>query len=130
MTSTGRNSTHYDVLGIGPEATAEEIKRAYRRKVLELHPDAARHPEGAPDPEAFKRVRLAWEVLGDESERLRYDAAIGIGVARQAASHRGFGRLFDSLFSGLRTAVRSTTDLSADLAGDCATEDGERRRAG
>lgn len=128
MAPTGSHSTHYDVLGIRPDATAEEVKRAYRRKVLQVHPDAARDSEAAPpDRGAFQRVRRAYEVLGDEAERLRYDAATGIGTGRGGADNRSFGRLFDSLFSGLRTAVRSTTELSAGLAEDGPTE---RRKAG
>lgn len=57
----------YDILGIGREATAEEIKTAYRRRAFETHPD-----QGG-DREEFQRVQHAWEVLGDAQRRRRYD---------------------------------------------------------
>jgi curved DNA-binding protein CbpA len=116
MASEEHGRNHYETLGVRPGATPDEVKRAYRRKVLALHPDAARDPDGPPaDPEAFKRVRLAYEMLSDPAERLRYDAANGLGRRPSGAYHRSFSRLFDSLFSGLHTAVRSTAEYSANL---------------
>ena len=53
----------YDVLGVSPNATAKEIKKAYRKKALEHHPD-----KGG-DEETFKAVAEAWTVLGDEDKR-------------------------------------------------------------
>jgi curved DNA-binding protein CbpA len=127
MAFSGQDSTHYDLLGIRPDATPDEVKRAYRRKVLELHPDTTRGADGKlADAEAFQRVRLAYQVLSDAAERLRYDATTGLGPARRPIYHRSFSNLFDSLFAGLRTAVRSTAELSADLG---ARAD-ERRKAG
>jgi curved DNA-binding protein CbpA len=61
--------TLYEVLGVSVEASEEEIKAAYRRRVKETHPDAS----GGGDPAAFRQVQHAYEVLGDEACRAKYD---------------------------------------------------------
>jgi len=57
----------YDVLGVDRSASADDLKRAYRRKAREFHPDAGG------DEEQFKSVTHAYEVLSDRSKRARYD---------------------------------------------------------
>lgn len=57
----------YDLLGISRDATPDEIKRAYRRRAREHHPDAGG------DAEAFKQITHAHQVLSDSSRRARYD---------------------------------------------------------
>lgn len=66
-----KDTDYYDALGISPTATAMEIKKAYRRKAMETHPD--KHPN---DPEAeskFQAVGEAYQVLSDPGLRSRYD---------------------------------------------------------
>lgn len=63
------NPDPYEVLGVPPTATAEEIKAAYRRLVRLLHPDAA----GEGDRAAFHRVQEAYELLGDPGRRRLHD---------------------------------------------------------
>ncbi|QKY19346.1 DnaJ domain-containing protein [Halolamina sp. CBA1230] len=60
----------YDVLGVPDDAAAEELKRAYRKRVREYHPDVNDHPEGDAQ---FKLVRTAHDVLSDPAERKTYD---------------------------------------------------------
>ncbi len=57
----------YEILGVGRDAGDDEIKRAYRRKARELHPDAGG------DPEAFKELTAAYEVLKNPQARANYD---------------------------------------------------------
>ncbi|MCB9556826.1 MAG: DnaJ domain-containing protein [Deltaproteobacteria bacterium] len=67
---------HYTVLGLQPSATQEQIKAAYRRLALRLHPDKnVNNVNGAGDDqdEAFKRCGEAYNVLSDEVARERYD---------------------------------------------------------
>src|SRR5947199_320697 len=62
---------YYEVLGVSRSASAEELKRAYRKLALQYHPD--RNPD---DPQAearFKEINEAYEVLSDQSKRQRYD---------------------------------------------------------
>ncbi|EGV63181.1 X-domain of DnaJ-containing [Yamadazyma tenuis] len=65
------DTTYYDLLGIKPEATALDIKKAYRKAAIRLHPD--KNPN---DPEAaarFQEVGEAYQVLSDDSLRAKYD---------------------------------------------------------
>jgi DnaJ-class molecular chaperone len=60
----------YDILGVNKSASQEEIKKAYRKKALEFHPDRNK----AADAEAkFKEVNAAYEVLSDSQKRQNYD---------------------------------------------------------
>jgi len=82
---------HYRVLGVGPRAGHEEIKRAYTERALQVHPDRL---VGASSDEIerahFKMQELnaAWEVLRDPERRARYDASAAVAatlVATEAA---------------------------------------------
>lgn len=59
--------SYYDILGIRVHATGEEIREAYRRRVLECHPDKGGNAE------EFKKVREAYETLSNPVERESYD---------------------------------------------------------
>ncbi|KAF8518989.1 hypothetical protein BU17DRAFT_90477 [Hysterangium stoloniferum] len=70
-------STFYDILGIEPNASSEDIRRAYRKRALETHPD--RLPQGstpedkAAADESFKQVNNAYQILTDDNKRKLYD---------------------------------------------------------
>ena len=61
----------YATLGVDPGATADEIKRAYRRAARRWHPD--RNPDDPEAAERFKAVARAWEILGDPAKRATHD---------------------------------------------------------
>lgn len=65
-------SDYYDILGVGRNASAEEIKKAYRRLALEWHPD--RHKDDKEVAEKkFKEINEAYQVLSDPEKRAAYD---------------------------------------------------------
>jgi molecular chaperone DnaJ len=94
---------YYGLLGVGRDATAEELKRAYRRLARELHPDVN------PDPAAqqrFKDVSAAYEVLSDPQKRQIVDLG-GDPLAPAGGSNGGFapgfgglGDIMDAFFGG------------------------------
>ena len=69
-------SSHYDTLGLRADATATEIRDAYRRLARRHHPD-----QGAVDAEAMPRINEAYRVLGDPARRASYDAALRVAPA-------------------------------------------------
>jgi molecular chaperone DnaJ len=69
---------YYDVLGVSPDAGAEEIRRAYRQLARRYHPDISGDDRGA----AFLEVSRAYEVLRDTSRRRSYDATLEAGRGR------------------------------------------------
>jgi curved DNA-binding protein CbpA len=67
--SDGSDKDWYAILGVAPDATPEDIKRAYRRKISEAHSDT-----NGGDDELAKIINLARDTLLDEEKRARYDA--------------------------------------------------------
>ncbi len=96
----------YEVLGVRRDASDEDLKRAYRAKAREFHPDANRGD--ADSSERFKEVSMAYEVLKDPERRARYDRFGADGVFGPGAGGAtgdpfggGLGDLFDAFFNGM-----------------------------
>lgn len=88
----------YDVLGVSQDASAEEIKKAYRKLAIQYHPD-----KGG-DQEKFKEVSNAYSILSDDEKRRRYDQVGDEGFREGGMEDGGVGMnphdLFEQLFRG------------------------------
>ncbi len=108
---------YYEVLGVPRNASTEEVKRAFRKKALEFHPDRNRDDPSA--EERFKEAAEAYDVLGDPEKRSRYDQFGHAAFAQGAQAGTRFtniedifeafgdifgGSIFGDLFGGTRRA--------------------------
>ena len=80
---------YYEVLGVEKTASAEEIKKAYRKKAMQYHPD--RNPDDKTAEEKFKEVGEAYEVLSNDEKRSRYDQFGFQGVDPNFGGGAGYG---------------------------------------
>ncbi len=91
---------YYGILNVSPEASPEDIKRAYRKLALETHPD--RNPNDHNAEERFKKINEAYGVLSDSHKRAQYDQYKRLGIhqgSNGAASQRsGFGYSQEEIF--------------------------------
>ncbi|NNL01529.1 MAG: DnaJ domain-containing protein, partial [Eudoraea sp.] len=97
----------YEILGISKSATAADIKKAYRKKAIEFHPD--KNPGDAEAEEMFKKAAEAYEVLSDPDKKARYDqyghaafegGGFGGGGMNMDDIFSQFGDIFGSAFGG------------------------------
>ncbi|MGI6102880.1 MAG: DnaJ C-terminal domain-containing protein [Bacillota bacterium] len=102
---------YYSILGVGRDASAKEIKSAYRKLARKYHPDVNKHDKDA--AEKFKRVQEAYEVLSDPKKRERYDR-LGRNWDSAAAENvfrDWFSRQSDGSFSQGRTFTFGTSEV-------------------
>ncbi len=117
---------YYEVLGIGREADADAIKKAYRRLALKYHPD--RNPDDDDGASArFKEASEAYQVLSDGEKRAQYDrfghaafeqgGGFGFGAGGASMFEDVLGDLFGDFFGGLggRRSGRSRAVRGEDL---------------
>ncbi len=95
---------YYSVLGVARNVSDEDIRKAFRKKAMEYHPDRNKSP-GAEDK--FKEINEAYQVLSDSKKRAQYDRFGKAGVGANGGADRpfdgfdvfgGFGDIFDSFF--------------------------------
>ena len=112
---------YYEVLGVAKGASADDIKKAYRKKALEFHPD--RNPDDKSAEDKFKEAAEAYDVLSDADKRARYDRFGHAGVdASGPGGAGGFqGMDMDDI---LRRFGFDTDDIFSEFFG------GSRRRGG
>jgi molecular chaperone DnaJ len=120
---------YYEVLGVARDASADEIKKSYRRLAMKYHPDRS---EGKPDHEAkFKEAKEAYEALSNQEKRAAYDRFGHEGLKGAAGGPGGagfggadafsdiFGDVFGDIFgAGRRGGGRSQVFRGADLRYD------------
>lgn len=105
----------YAILGVSPDASTEEIKRAYRRKAREIHPDAGG------DEEAFKEVTRAYRILSDPEQRAVYDRH-GEEALRAATAGGTRGDPFGFGFGGFSDLVDAFFGANSPFASDLRTD--------
>jgi molecular chaperone DnaJ len=89
---------YYEILGLKKDASADEIKKAYRKKAMELHPD--RNPNDPSAEAKFKEAAEAFDVLKDENKRARYDRYGHSGMHSGGFNEPDFQNVsFEDIFS-------------------------------
>ena len=122
---------YYEILGVGKDADAAVIKKAYRKMAIQFHPD--KNPGDKAAEEKFKEAAEAYEVLSDADKRARYDRYGHAGVSGHGGGgfsggmtmediFQQFGDIFgesgspfDSFFGGARTRTRARGQRGSNL---------------
>ena len=113
---------YYSVLGVARNASDEDIRRAFRRKAMEYHPDRNKNADAE---DKFKEINEAYQVLSDNKKRAQYDrfGKAGVGNGAQASGSPfdgfdvfgGFGDIFDSFFGDASGRAGRQPRRGADL---------------
>ena len=112
---------YYEILGVGRDADVAELKRAYRKLALELHPD--RNPDDKEAEARFKEASEAYQVLSDAEKRGLYDrfghdgprgSGFGSGFSNMGDIFSAFGDIFGDMFGGFGGSSRASA-RGADL---------------
>ncbi|MEK9771379.1 MAG: molecular chaperone DnaJ [Nitrosomonadales bacterium] len=114
---------YYEILGLGRDAGADEIKKAFKKLAMKYHPD--RNPDNPKAEESFKEVKEAYEILSDPQKKSAYDQFGHAGVDSSMGGGQGFGGfsdfgdafgdIFGDIFGGGRSSSQSNVYRGADL---------------
>lgn len=114
---------YYEILGLSKSASADEIKKSYRRLAMKYHPDRNKD-DGGKSEKSFKEAKEAYEVLKDHEKKSVYDQFGHDGLRAGAGGHGGFGGegvgdifgdVFGDIFGGGRRASGQQVFRGADL---------------
>ena len=115
------NRDYYEVLGVSRNNTDEDIRKAFRKKALEFHPDRNKSPDAETK---FKEINEAYQVLSDPQKRAQYNQFGHAGVRSNGGFDRpfdgfdvfgGFGDIFDSFFGDVSGRRAREAQRGADL---------------
>ena len=112
----------YEVLGVDSSASAQEVKKAFRRIAMKYHPD--RNPDDKDADEKFKEAQEAYEILSDADKKAAYDRYGHAGVDQNGGGQGGagfsdvFGDVFGDIFGGGGGRGRSGPARGSDLRYD------------
>jgi molecular chaperone DnaJ len=117
--ATGQKQDYYDTLGVRRGASADDLKKAFRRLAMEYHPD--RNKEAGAEAR-FKEINEAYEVLSDPEKRAMYDR-FGHAATQAGGDARGFdgfgfgglGDIFDAFFGGTQSRTQRGPSRGADV---------------
>ena len=118
---------YYEVLGVDKNASADEIKKAYRKKAIQYHPD--KNPGDKAAEEKFKEAAEAYEVLSDPQKRQRYDQFGHAGMGG-AGGFSGGGMSMEDIFSHFGDIFGGAGFDLGDLFGGGGRSRGPRMRRG
>jgi DnaJ family protein A protein 2 len=93
-----KETEYYERLGIAPEASTEELKKAYKKMAIKFHPD--KNPNNPEAVEKFKEISEAYEVLADENKRQLYDKYGKEGLEKGGFHAHDASDIFSQFFGG------------------------------
>ena len=112
---------YFDVLGVSRNDTEEDIRKAFRKRALEYHPDRNKDPDAE---SKFKEINEAYQVLSDSNKRAQYNRFGRSGVTGNGGFDRpfdgfdvfgGFGDIFDSFFGDISGRRTRETQRGSDI---------------
>ncbi len=110
------SSTLYGVLGLGPEATLDQIKKAYRKLVHVHHPD-----KKTGDADTFRPIQHAYDVLSDPEKRKRYDETGEASTAELSEAESTFQSIVDTILRRHDPKTSIFAAVENEIRANCAT---------